>query len=32
MRLIQFNIYFNNHFHIFTLSCITWYSHVHKCE
>ena len=26
MRLIQFNVYFNHHFHIFILSYITKYS------
>jgi len=29
MQLIQFNIYFNCHFHIFMLSYITRYSHLH---
>jgi len=33
MRVIQFNVYFNHHFHIFILlSYITQYSHLYKCE
>jgi len=31
MRLIQFNVYFNHHVHIFMLSYITRYSHLRKC-
>jgi len=32
MRLIQFNVYFNHHIHIFLLSYVTKYSHFRKCE
>ena len=32
MRLIQFNVYCNYHFHIFMLTYITRFSHLHKCE
>jgi len=30
MKLIQFNVYFNHHFHIFMLNYIMRYLHLHK--